>query len=139
MKSFLSCWTANWPSGGSQGRSEAECHLPLTPELESQEQAGHGNLVRRRRMLFSVRCICGEQLRSEGKTGTCPTCKREFRIESPADYQPQELLISGLFANMACLCKIKREWSNAICECYNLRNVLPTLISLDYLAVRPCR
>jgi hypothetical protein len=45
MKSFLSCWTVNWPSGGSQGRSEAECHLPLTPELEWPEQVGHGDLV----------------------------------------------------------------------------------------------
>ena len=29
----------------SQGRSKAECHLPLTPELEWPEQAGHGDLV----------------------------------------------------------------------------------------------
>ena len=43
--STLSCWTANWPSEGSQGRSEAECHSPLTPELKSPEQAGHGDLV----------------------------------------------------------------------------------------------
>ena len=34
----------DWPSEGSQGRSEAECHSPLTPELESAEQAGHGNV-----------------------------------------------------------------------------------------------
>jgi len=33
----------DWPSEGSQGRSEAECHSPLTPELKSPEQAGHGD------------------------------------------------------------------------------------------------
>ena len=37
--------------------------------------------------LFRVTCICGEELRSEGKVGTCPTCKCEFRIEWPADYE----------------------------------------------------
>jgi hypothetical protein len=36
---------------------------------------------------FRVTCVCGEQLRSESKTGTCPSCKREFRIEWPADYE----------------------------------------------------
>ena len=40
--------------------------------------------------LFSLRCVCGEQLRSESKTGTCPTCQREFRIEWPAAYEVEE-------------------------------------------------
>ena len=40
--------------------------------------------------LFSITCICGEQLRSEGKTGICPTCQREFVIEWPAEYESEE-------------------------------------------------
>jgi len=39
---------------------------------------------------FRVTCVCGEQLRSESKTGTCPSCKREFRIEWPAGYGDYE-------------------------------------------------
>ena len=40
--------------------------------------------------LFSLRCVCGAQPRREGKTGTCPTCKREFRMEWPAEYEADE-------------------------------------------------
>lgn len=39
---------------------------------------------------FRVRCLCGEELRSEAKAGCCPTCKREFRIEWPAEYQADQ-------------------------------------------------
>jgi tRNA(Ile2) C34 agmatinyltransferase TiaS len=39
---------------------------------------------------FRVTCVCGEELRSEGKTGRCPACKREFVIEWPADYESQQ-------------------------------------------------
>ena len=42
---------------------------------------------------FCVTCVCGEQLRSQSKTGSCPTCKREFCIEWQAEYegeQPQQ-------------------------------------------------
>ena len=39
---------------------------------------------------FRVTCVCGELLRSERKTGTCPTCQREFRIEWPGDYQTEQ-------------------------------------------------
>jgi hypothetical protein len=40
--------------------------------------------------LFRVTCICGEELRSESKVGTCPTCKCEFRIEWPAEYEGEQ-------------------------------------------------
>jgi hypothetical protein len=42
------------------------------------------------RSLFHLTCVCGEQLRSESKTGTCPACKREFRIDWPGDYAPEQ-------------------------------------------------
>jgi hypothetical protein len=39
---------------------------------------------------FSVTCLCGAHLRTESKTGACPTCQREFRIEWPADYESEQ-------------------------------------------------
>ena len=36
---------------------------------------------------FRVTCVCGEQLRTESNTGTCPSCSREFQIEWPAEYE----------------------------------------------------
>jgi len=39
---------------------------------------------------FRVQCVCGEEMRSESKAGACPTCKREFVIEWPAEYGREE-------------------------------------------------